>query len=119
MEGANTTSTRSPGNSRTKFLTFSPARMRQRQVSVLQLHAKNSVRHLFDDSRLYGLVRTHGPFSVTATQCSKCAEQDPSFVTAVHLSLRTFDSGRPALTIGSIASTMPSFSRGFSFFRST
>ena len=34
-------------------------------------------------------VKTHGPFSVTATQCSKCAEYDPSFVTAVHLSFNT------------------------------
>src|SRR6185369_12533937 len=95
------------------------ARMGQRQVFVHQLHAKHSIRHLFDHPGFYGRVRTHGPFSVTATQCSKCAEQDPSLVTAVHLSLRTFDSGPPALTIGSIASTMPSLSRGFSFLRST
>src|SRR2546422_10137673 len=116
--------------------------MRQRHVPVFQLHAEDSVRHLFQHpgryavvgsgirffpksdirhpkSPLHGLVRTHGPFSVTATQCSKCAEFDPSLVTAVHLSPRTFDSGPPAFTIGSIASTMPSFSRGFLFLRST
>src|SRR5690242_6248034 len=67
----------------------------------------------------YGLVSTHGPFSVTAMQCSKCAEFDPSLVTAVHLSFRTTASGRPAFTIGSTASTIPVFNRGFSFLRST
>src|ERR1700682_4872280 len=68
---------------------------------------------------LHGLVKTQGPFWVTATQCSKCAELEPSLVTAVHRFLRTTASGPPALTIGSTASTMPSFSRGFSFLRST
>jgi hypothetical protein len=56
---------------------------------------------------------------VIATQCSKWAEYDPSFETAVQRSFETFDSGRPAFTIGSMASTMPGFNRGFSFFRST
>src|SRR5439155_23901444 len=67
----------------------------------------------------YGLVSTHGPFSVTAIQCSKCAELEPSFVTAVHLSFNTTASGFPAFTIGSTARTIPGFSFGFSFFRST
>src|SRR5215475_7295487 len=66
----------------------------------------------------YGRVKTHGPLLVTATQCSKCAEFDPSFVTAVQRSFKTNASGPPAFTIGSTASTMPSFNRGFSFFRS-
>ena len=70
-------------------------------------------------SNPYGLVNTHGPFSVTAMQCSKWAEFDPSFVTAVHLSFKTIVSGRPALTIGSTAKTIPGFSRGFSLRRST
>jgi len=48
--------------------------MRQRYVPVLQFHTENSVRHLFQNPGRYGLVNTHGPFSVTATQCSKCAE---------------------------------------------
>ncbi len=39
----------------------------------------------------------------------------PSFVTAVHLSCAPSHRACPAFTIGSIASTMPSFSRGFSF----
>src|SRR5216684_5759809 len=54
--GVNTTSTRSPGNSRTKFLAF-PAL------------GCASTKSPFSS---YGLVSTHGPFSVTATQCSKC-----------------------------------------------
>jgi hypothetical protein len=45
-------------------------RMGQDQISVFQLHPENSIRHRFHNSRGYGLVSTHGPFSVTATQCS-------------------------------------------------
>src|SRR5687768_1854936 len=52
----------------------------------------------------YGLVSTQGPFAVTATQCSKWAEYDPSFVTAVQRSASTRLSAFPALTMGSIAS---------------
>jgi hypothetical protein len=47
-----------------------------------QRNFKNQPRPLFHHrgghhpprARRYGLVSTHGPFSVTATQCSKCAE---------------------------------------------
>jgi hypothetical protein len=46
------------------------ARMGQNQTPVLQLHAKDPIRHGFHNPRLYGLVSTQGPFSVTATQCS-------------------------------------------------
>ena len=69
--------------------------------------------------RHHGLVNTHGPSAVTATVCSKCAEYFPSSVTAVHLSGLTRLPGFPAFTMGSIASTMPSLSRGFSLRRST
>src|SRR5450432_3834017 len=68
---------------------------------------------------LYGRVNTQGPFAVTAKQCSKCAENEPSLVTAVQRSFKTFASGRPELTMGSIARTIPSRSRGFSFRLST
>jgi len=44
--------------------------MDENQIPVLELHPKNTVRHRFDHPGLYGLVSTHGPFSVTATQCS-------------------------------------------------
>jgi hypothetical protein len=47
-----------------------PCRMRQNQVLVLELHPVDSIRHLFHNPCFYGLVSTHGPFSVTATQCS-------------------------------------------------
>src|SRR5579863_6492241 len=84
---------------------------------------QNNRLHRFRAARVsrwfHGLVKTHGPFTVTATQCSKWAEYDPSFATAVHLSFKTFASGFPAFTIGSIASTIPSRSRGFSFRLST
>ena len=46
-------------------------RMRQDLVPVIQLHPVDAVRRLLNHSGHYGLVRTHGPFSVTATQCSK------------------------------------------------
>src|SRR5215467_6635035 len=58
----------------------------------------------------FGRVRIHGPLAVTATVCSKCAEGLPSAVSAVHSS-RIRTSGRPALTIGSTAMTMPSCKR--------
>src|ERR1700733_12690755 len=67
----------------------------------------------------HGLVNTQGPFAVIATVCSKCAEYLPSSVTAVQRSAFTRLPGFPALTIGSIASTIPSFNRGFSLRRST
>src|SRR5580765_8514356 len=57
-------------------------------------------------------VRIHGPSAVTATVCSKCADRLPSRVTAVQPSASTFTAAFPAFTIGSIASTMPSASRG-------
>src|SRR5262245_51404486 len=57
-------------------------------------------------------VRIHGPSARTATVCSKCADKLLSRVTAVHPSASTFTAGRPAFTIGSIASTMPSANRG-------
>ena len=44
-----------------------------------------------------------------------CAEYFPSSVTAVHLSGFTRLPAAPAFTIGSMASTIPSFNRGFSF----
>src|SRR5580704_16938304 len=56
-------------------------------------------------------VKITGPSFVTATQCSKCALQLPSAVTAVHLSSNTLAPGLPKFTIGSIARTMPSRSR--------
>src|SRR3954451_4223533 len=57
-------------------------------------------------------VRIQGPLAVTATVCSKCADRLLSRVTAVQPSASTFTAGLPALTIGSIARTMPSASRG-------
>jgi len=69
---------------------------------------------------VHGLVSTLGPSAVTATQCSKWAEYEPSFATAVQWSERALAiHGPPAFTIGSIANTMPSFNRGFSPLRST
>ena len=59
-----------------------------------------------------GCVSTSGPVLVTATVCSKCADRLPSRVTAVQPSLSTRTAGFPMFTIGSIASTIPSASRG-------
>src|SRR5690606_8126105 len=57
-------------------------------------------------------VSTSGPFFVTATVCSKCADRLPSRVTAVQPSDSIFTPGLPTFTIGSIASVMPSARRG-------
>src|SRR6266545_4697957 len=52
-----------------------------------------------------GRLSTHGPSSVMAMVCSKCADSLRSLVTAVHLSSRTSTSWVPAFTIGSMAIT--------------
>ena len=57
-------------------------------------------------------VRIQGSPAVTATVCSKCADRLLSRVTAVQPSASTLTAALPAFTIGSIASTMPSLSRG-------
>src|SRR5260370_8057523 len=54
-----------------------------------------------------GLVKIQGPFAVTATVCSKCAEGLPSAVSATHSSPMS-TSGRPAFTISSTAVACPS-----------
>src|SRR5262249_32630375 len=59
----------------------------------------------------HGRLRTTGPSSVMATECSKWAESLRSLVTAVHPSASTSTSWVPALTIGSMASTSPGFNR--------
>ena len=43
-------------------------------LARIQHNLENRVRPFLDHRRRYGLVRTHGPFSVTAIQCSKWAE---------------------------------------------
>ena len=58
------------------------------------------------------IVSTSGPSFVTATVCSKWADKLPSRVTAVQPSESTFTAGLPMFTIGSIASVIPSASRG-------
>src|SRR5262245_7249991 len=56
-------------------------------------------------------VSTSGLSSVTAIVCSKCAERLPSAVITVQPSSSTSVSAVPTLTIDSIASTCPTFSR--------
>ena len=54
------------------FLTA--CRVRQNLFAAIQLNFYNRARQQLKYRRLfafYGLVRTHGPFAVTATQCSK------------------------------------------------
>src|SRR5262249_42218692 len=94
--------------------------VRLHQVPVLQLHAIHRARQKLGDHADYLraltgtslAVRIHGSPAVTATVCSKCADRLPSRVTAVHPSASTFTAAPPAFTIGSIARTMPSVSRG-------
>ena len=54
-------------------------------------------------------VRISPPWAPTATVCSKCAAHDPSAVTAVHSSGRTFTRYVPKVIIGSIARIIPRF----------
>src|SRR6476646_9797506 len=94
--------------------------MRHHQRSLVEPHLVERARQRLDDDAVYlraatgtsRAVRIHGPSAVTATVCSKWADRLPSFVTAVQPSASTFTDALPALTIGSIASTMPSACRG-------
>src|SRR5690242_1309872 len=104
-----------------KILDSGPGGVSHHSVLILQSQAVGCAGQQLHHLRLlaHGLVSTHGPSAVMATVCSKCAEYLPSSVTAVHLSGFTRLPGFPAFTMGSIASTMPSFKRGFSLRRST
>src|SRR5512133_3298753 len=55
----------------------------------------------------HGTVRRRGSPSVTATECSKWAVNDPSADTTVHWSGMTRVSGVPISTMGSIAMVIP------------
>src|SRR6476619_1978488 len=89
-------------------------------LSRVEPHPIQRLRQLFDDDSGYRraatgtslAVRIHAPPAVIATVCSKCADRLLSRVTAVQPSDSTFTAGLPAFTMGSIASTMPSASRG-------
>src|SRR5581483_7184746 len=95
-----------------------PADVRRDHRSGVEPHAIEPARQLLDDRARYFLigtgtsraVRIHGSPAVTATVCSKCADKLPSRVTAVQPSASTRTACRPAFTIGSIASTIPSTS---------
>ena len=53
--------------------------MGQNQRFILQLHLHYRARQQLNYNclhRSHGRVKTHGPFDVTATQCSKCAESE-------------------------------------------
>src|SRR5881628_2468338 len=111
-----------------------PADVREHLVPVLELDPEHRVgqrldHHPLDLDRVFfrhhprlagavsadwpvRLVSTSGPFSVTATVCSKCAARLPSCVTAVQPSSRILTSQLPIVTIGSIASTIPARSCG-------
>src|SRR5215211_4514093 len=58
----------------------------------------------------HGTVRMRGSPSVTATECSKWAVNDPSAETTVHWSGRTRVSSVPTSTMGSRAMVMPALS---------
>jgi hypothetical protein len=57
-----------------KILYRRSRRMRRHFLLVFQNQTVCRARQKLHDSSNYGRVRTHGPFAVTATQCSKCAE---------------------------------------------
>src|SRR6185503_6599093 len=107
-------------------------------VLVLELHPEHGVREVLDHGRLdldrlfllrqarvpichtdqtampsgcAGKPSTRGPRSVTATEYSKWADSEPSAVRAVQPSASMRTSWPPALTIGSIARTIPGRSR--------
>src|ERR1051325_7348350 len=101
----------------------------QQPMAVLQLHAKRRVRErldhgAFDLDALF--LRQTDPFycssaiperisappGPTGAVGSKCAGHRPSFVATVQPSGRVTTANPPAFTIGSIANTCPTTSRG-------
>src|SRR5712671_1447181 len=98
--------------------------IRQDPMAVGQFHPIRLVRQNFDygtcnfDGTLSGHVKISGSDSVMSTVCSKWADSEPSCVTTVQPSFKTFTPGKPALTIGSMASVIPGRSRS-DFFPST
>src|SRR5271156_5155372 len=94
------------------FFSFSGLGLMRSCISLKPTLASNPAAYQTGPAASFGRVRIHGPFFVTATVCSKCAESLPSAVTAVHSSSNTRTPGPPVFTIGSMASTMPSCSLG-------
>src|SRR5215510_1046329 len=89
-----------------------PARLQPHAIQRVRQRLGHDARYLRTGTGTSLAVRIHGPSAVTATVCSKCADRLLSRVTAVQPSPNTFTAGFPAFTIGSIANTMPSASRG-------
>ena len=73
---------------------FRQKHQQQQQQTEASLAHKRSI---------YAKVRIRGPSSVIATVCSKWAVSEPSFVTTVQPSSNSTRSGRPAISIGSMA----------------
>src|SRR6267143_966190 len=102
-------------NFRTRF----ERHVRQKSMPIRQFHEKQSVFQHFHYRafNLNGIFSRHvkisGSDPVINTVCSKWADSEPSWVTAVQLSFKVFTPGAPALTIGSIASVMPGTSSRF------
>src|SRR5213593_1727497 len=96
-----------------ELLPVAPRRVTQHAVAVGQLHLEQAVgQHLnYCAVEADGIgarhVRISGSPSVTRTVCSKWADSEPSLETTVQRSFKILTSGRPALTIGSMASVMP------------
>src|SRR5438477_7098955 len=103
---------------------FPPASGRdvpQQPMPIHQLHPKE--RRLFQyfhyrafkaDDIFSRHVKISGSPSVMSTVCSKWADNEPSWLTTVQPSFKTFTPGNPAFTIGSMAIVIPG--RNFSDF---
>jgi hypothetical protein len=78
--GDNATSTRSPGRNLTKFTFVALAAWARTKLSLsnftrtVSLGSNSTTIASTAFPTTYGLVNTHGPLSVIATQCSKWAE---------------------------------------------
>ena len=118
------TSTRSPGSNRTQFLTAAPAPCARTCALLLQFEPVQTARQCSSTTTRTasessatpswpgqnpGPVRRHrhAVLEVGRIRIPVLRHRRPR-------SFKTFASGFPAFTIGSIASTMPSLNRGFS-----
>src|SRR5512138_203617 len=91
------------------FMTILLANFHSLDSQVVDYTRSSCIRPGYTQSD-HGTVRIRGFPSVTATECSKWAVNDPSAETTVHWSGRTRVSAVPTSTIGSMAIVMPALS---------
>src|SRR3989344_299855 len=88
----------------------SPEKKFGRENNIKYIAYKKCTQNAESNVEDHNVVSTSQPSSVTATVCSKCAARELSFVLKVKLSSATNTVSFPAVSMGSMASVIPSSS---------